>query len=357
MHYGLTEDDLALVHALQLHPRASWASLGPVLGSGPAVLARRWLRLRGQGLAWVTSYPAVTGPVPPVQVALVEVDCAPGRLDEVAARLDAEPAVMTSEHADRGRDLMLTVNAGTFAQMSSLLLDRLARVPGVVSTRAHLAAGTHLEGSRWRLDALDADQIDAVRALHAAEHGPGGPPADPFSPVFAPLARELGRDGRAGAAEIAARVGRPASTVRRQLGSLVRSGALVFRCEVAQLLTRWPVCVTWWMRLPTASVDGAVTRVRRDARVRLCLSLTGPANLLVTAWTASMPDLVGMQHQLETLLPDAQIVDTSVILRTRKRMGWLLHPDGRCTGEVIPLIPPAGRTSGSRTTAGGPTAR
>ncbi len=29
----------------------------------------------------------------------------------------------------------------------------------------------------------------------------------------------------------------------------------------------------------------------------------------------------------------------SVILRTRKRMGWLLHPDGRCTGQTVPLFP------------------
>ncbi|MBW0101258.1 Lrp/AsnC family transcriptional regulator [Pseudonocardia sp. KRD291] len=341
MQYGLTEDDLALVHALQLHPRAGWASLGPVLGCRPAALARRWLRLRSHGLAWVTSYPAVTGSAAPVQIALVEVDCAPGRLDEVAARLDAEPAVMTSEHADRGRDLVLTVNAGSFAQMSALLLDRIGQVPGVVSTRAHLSAGIHLEGSRWRLDALDAAQIDAVRALHAADRVPAGPRPDPFSATFAPLTRELSRDGRVGATEIARRIGRPSSTVRRQLAALLRSGALVFRCEVAQLLTRWPVCVTWWMRMPTASVEAAVLRLRQDARVRLCLSLTGPANLLVTAWAGSMADLVRMQHQLEALLPDAQIVDASVILRTRKRMGWLLHPDGRCTGEVVPLTAPA----------------
>ena len=335
MHGQLSEEDLALVHALQVHPRASWAALGPVLGAAPATLARRWQRLRESGLAWVTGYPAA-GRRTGMQVALIEVDCAPGRRDEVAAALDVEPTVMTIEHAARGRDLLLTVNARSFAEMSALVLDRLDRLPGIASTRAHLAAGLHVEGNRWRLDALDAGQIDAVRALHRTDAA-GGSRVDLYGPVYAPLARELGRDGRAGAAELAVRVGRPASTVRRQLAALVRSGTLVFRCEVAQLLTRWPVCVTWWIRLPTAAIEPAVERVRRDPRVRLCISLTGPSNFLVTAWTRSMTELVRMQNLLEREIPAAEIIDTSVILRTRKRMGWLLHPDGRCTGETVPL--------------------
>ncbi|MFP5068158.1 Lrp/AsnC family transcriptional regulator [Pseudonocardia nantongensis] len=337
MQTELSEDDFALVHALQLHPRASWSSLAPVLGAAPVTLARRWQRLRDAGIAWVTSYPVVRDDV--MQVALVEIDCAPGRLDDVVATLEAEPSVMTIEHAARGRDLLLTVNAPSFAELSGLVLDRLGRVPGVASTRTHLAAGVHLEGSRWRLDALDAGQAEAVRGLRRADDGAGAGPVDLLGPVYGPLVRELGADGRAGAAEVAARIGRPASTVRRQLATLLRSGMLVFRCEVAQLLTRWPICVTWWIRLPTDDVGAAVHRIRGDARVRLCLSLTGPANFLVTAWTHALPELVGMQSALEKALPAAEIVDTSVILRIRKRMGWLLHPDGRCTGETVPLFP------------------
>ncbi|TCK21482.1 Lrp/AsnC family transcriptional regulator [Pseudonocardia endophytica] len=333
----LSEDDMALVHALQVHPRASWSGLAPVLDAAPVTLARRWQRLRDAGYAWVTSYPVVGAES--MQVALVEVDCAPGRLDEVAAALDSEPSVMTIEHAARGRDLLLTVNARSFHALSALVLDHLGRVPGVASTRTHLAAGVHVEGSRWRLDALDGGQADAVRSLRQAD-SPRAPVAvDLFGDVYGPIVRELGADGRAGAAEVAARLGRPASTVRRQLSTLVRSEKLVFRCEVAQLLTRWPICVTWWIRLPTADVGDAVQRVRADQRVRLCLSLTGPANFLVTAWTHTLPELVALQSQLEHALPVAEIVDTSVILRTRKRMGWLLHPDGRSTGRTVPLFP------------------
>ncbi|MFP5020254.1 Lrp/AsnC family transcriptional regulator [Pseudonocardia phyllosphaerae] len=337
----LSEEDLALVHALQLHPRASWTGLAPVLGAAPVTLARRWERLRAAGYAWVTSYPVVRDGR--MQVALVEVDCAPGRLDAVSRALDREPSAMTIEHVARGRDLLLTVNARSFQELSALVLDRLGRVPGVASTRTHLAAGVHVEGSRWELDALEPAQAEAVRALRRTDEQTGDTArtVDLHGPVYGPIVRLLGADGRAGAAAIAAALDRPASTVRRRLADLLRSGQLVFRCEVAQLLTRWPVCVTWWIRMPTAAVPGAVRRIRRDPRVRLCLSLTGPANVLVTAWTQSLPELVAMQAVLERELPEAEIVDTSVVLRTRKRMGWLLHPDGRCTGTSVPLAPAA----------------
>jgi DNA-binding Lrp family transcriptional regulator len=111
---------------------------------------------------------------------------------------------------------------------------------------------------------------------------------------------------------------------------------------VAQLLTRWPVCVTWWCRVPGAEIDAVVAALRREPRVRLCLSLTGPANFLVTAWTSSLADLLQLQTWLETALAGGEVVDASVILRTRKRMGWLLHPDGRSTGEVVPLAAAGG---------------
>ncbi|GAA4987591.1 Lrp/AsnC family transcriptional regulator [Kineococcus glutinatus] len=337
MQHEFSEADLALVHALQLHPRAPWASLAPVLGSSAGALARRWERLSGAGLAWVTGYPLAALSAGAV-TALVELDCDARFLDAVCAALDATPAVVTVEHAARGRDLLLTVAAPSFPAVAALVLDELARLPGVTSLRTHVVSRVHVEGSTWRLDALDTAQRRAVRALAAG--APAGAPAgavDVTSAVFAPLAAELARDGRLRAVELAARTGRTASTLRRHLGVLLRSGALVLRCDVAQVLTRWPVCATWWCRVPGPQVDAVVAQVRREQRVRSCLSLTGPADLVVTAWTGSVADLARTHAWLERLLPAGGIADASVVLRTRKRMGRLLHPDGRATGEVVPL--------------------
>jgi hypothetical protein len=108
------------------------------------------------------------------------------------------------------------------------------------------------------------------------------------------------------------------------------------RCDVAQTLTRWPVTVMWWCRVSGADLDRVVRHVRSDARLRLCVLLTGPANFLVAASTASLHDLMRMRVWLESAVPVGGVVDVTVGLRTRKRIG-LLHPAGRCTGTVVPI--------------------
>ncbi|MFI5084537.1 MAG: AsnC family protein, partial [Actinomycetales bacterium] len=52
----LSEDDLALINALQIAPRMSWADAADVLGVHATSLAARWARLRKQGVAWVTGH-------------------------------------------------------------------------------------------------------------------------------------------------------------------------------------------------------------------------------------------------------------------------------------------------------------
>ncbi|GAA4475887.1 Lrp/AsnC family transcriptional regulator [Rhodococcus olei] len=336
MHDTLTEDDLALIHALQIRPRAAWSELAPILDTKPATLARRWDRISTSGLAWITAYPRHIVRSDTV-TALVEVDCSFDRLDEVCRRLAADARIATLEHAARGRDLILTVLTPSMDDLSALLLDELPRIGGLRSTRTHVASQIYSEGSRWRLDALAPSQISALGAIDPQSGAPGGQAAGTIPESGLPIAEALARDGRATAAEIGERIGRPASTVRRQLGTLMRSGSLVFRCEVAQLRTRWPIAATWWCRVPSAERDPLVTALRAEPRVRVCMALTGPTNFLVTMWTSSLTDLMRAQERIEALLAHGEIVDTSVILRTRKRMGWILHPDGRATGEVVPL--------------------
>jgi DNA-binding Lrp family transcriptional regulator len=336
VHEMLDEADFMLIHALQIRPRASWSDLAPILNSTPVTLARRWERISADGLAWVTAYPRFE--LPDSVAALVEVDCVQGRLDELWRQLAADPRIVTIEHAARGRDLILTVRAPTLDGLSVLLLDDLPGLPGLNSTRAHVAAQFHAEGSRWRLDVLEPSQIGALRAIEWPR-GPGAarqPSAMPSS--WQPIGEARARDGRASAAEIGESIGRPPSTVRRQLAGLLRSGSLVFRCDIAQLRTRWPIAATLWCRVPAAERPSLVAALRRDPRLRLCLSLTGPTNFLVTMWNTSLTDLMRTQEWIEGLLPTGEIVDTAVLLRTRKRIGWMLHPDGRTTGEVVPYV-------------------
>lgn len=340
MHSDLTEEDLALIHALQIWPRGSWSALAPILGASPMTLASRWNRLRDAGLAWVTAL-AVPGLLSGFSsVALVELDCVRESFDDVVTRLEQVEQVIAIEHAARGRDLLLTVDGRSFDGLADFLVDVVNRIPGVASMRSHLGVRVHIEGGQWRLDALDRSQREAITTLrhHALPERTDARPRPRPSPLLAGVEKELFYDGRASAAEIAARLGRPPSTVRRALTTLLASPDLAVRCEVAQWHTRWPISVTWWCRLPGNQLHEIVAQLRLDGSVRMCISLTGPSNFAVQAWVADMADLMATQTRIERILRPGEITDSSVTLRTRKRNGWLLQSDGRARGERIPLM-------------------
>ena len=81
----LDELDYLLVTALQREPRAEWRRIGGELGIDPSTAARRWARLTEAGLAWLSCYPAWLPPG--ALIAFIELDCAPGRVHEVALEL------------------------------------------------------------------------------------------------------------------------------------------------------------------------------------------------------------------------------------------------------------------------------
>lgn len=260
-------------------------------------LARRWERLRDGGAAWVTAYPHVPG-LYQVQAAYVEIRCASGQVRELIRELSTWPSVASIEEASREYSLVLTVFGLGLRDLSALLLDAIPSLPGVLNTRSHLASRLHVEGSSWRVGALDRRRVQALSQLPSIG---GGRLAklQPWEEPYAPLTVALGEDGRRSAADLARITGRPVSTVRRQLGHLLNADALTFRCEIAQGLTPSPIVVNWWCQVPVAHVSTCVDRLRANPTVRQMASLPGPANLLVTTWMRSIEESMRMQEHLE----------------------------------------------------------
>jgi DNA-binding Lrp family transcriptional regulator len=326
----LDEADLALIHALQVAPRVSWAQAGAVLGASPAVLAERWARMRAGGLAWVTAH--VNAAAPGLILGFVDVDCLPEARTDVVRELCRDPRAVTVEEAVRGRDLQVTVMVRDLPALTRFVLDDLPRVPGVRQTRWRLATGIHAEASRWRLRVLGPEQVRALTAIARRRRSTGATtaPRDPGD-----LIEALARDGRLSAAELARLTGRNAATVRRQLPRLLDSGLLTLRCEVAQAHSGSPVCCHWLGRIPVGEHARTVQALATMPELRLCVSTTGETNLMLTAWTRSLNDLLSLERLMAERLPWLSIIDSSVTLRAAKRMGWLLDEEGRCTGEVV----------------------
>lgn len=321
------ELDLQLLHGLQIAPRVSWAEAARILGSTPVTLMNRWERLRAEGLAWVVAHPSGGDDV---LTAFVDVDLEPGRHREAIAALVRDPCALSVEQSAHGRDLLLTVMARDLTSLSRYLLDDLPSVPGVQRQRTSLALQVHRQGRDWRLHSLDQRQREGFEAARRPTTPTSSLPRDPQ-----PVIDALVRDGRAGAAEIARATGRNQATVRRHLARVVASGVLSFRCEIGQDPTLWGLHCTWLARVPEEEKERTVAALATLPELRLCVSTSGPTNLLVSVWARSPADLMRLERLVGERMPWFALDESVVMLRTIKRFGWVVDDRGRATGQIV----------------------
>ncbi|MFI8932345.1 Lrp/AsnC family transcriptional regulator [Streptomyces sp. NPDC053474] len=323
------ELDLALVHALQLQPRAPWSLLGQTLGISPVTAARRWRRLADAGVAWVTAY-GLPSPVDSGCVAFLDVDCVPGRLWRIADTLAEEPHVLTVEHFAQGGDLFVTAAFTDLALLSRYSTDRLGGLPGVSSVRVRLATGFYTEGVRWRLDSLEPSQRNDLHGKH-----PGGyTQHSQVREADRALLIQLGIDGRRDQAELADATGLSPSTVRRRLDRMAACDTIRFRCEIAARDAGRPVLASYEAVVPPDRLDEIGPQLAKLPEVRLCAAVTGPRNLCFSLWLRTLADSQRMEAALTRTYPDLHIAQRRVSLRTIKRMGRILDTDGRAVRAV-----------------------
>ncbi|MGW6688057.1 Lrp/AsnC family transcriptional regulator [Streptomyces sp. NPDC054961] len=341
--FVLDDVDQALVHALQIAPRAEWTRIGSVLGLDAVTVARRWNRLTEAGAAWISCHPApVLAAAGQGLLAFVEVDCANGSLLDVARALAALPHVTAVEHVSGDGDLLVTVLAPDLVALTHWLTRGLGSMPGISATRTHLASTVYTEGSRWRLRALDRGQI---ARLAAGEPARGEVPVFPLTDLDHDLVAALSVDGRATYRALAESSGASPDTVRRRLGRLFAAGMLQTRCEVARPLSEWPVAVIYWGRVAAGALESVSRLVTGVREVRLCAGVTGRHNLLVVAWVKSLADAQRFEVRLNERAPGLEITDRAVALWLMKVSGHLLDERGYRIGAVPFDVRAAARTA------------
>jgi DNA-binding Lrp family transcriptional regulator len=326
----IDETDLALVHALQIAPRAPWDAVGKALGISSATAARRWQRLTMRGDAWITSYA-----VDPTQTcgALVEVYCDASRVHEAADAISADPHAMSVEVTAGGRDLLLAVRVRSIDMLSRYLL-RIQQVPGVRSMCSNVITESFSDAGRWRLDALDGAQ---QRTLRNWEESRSASPTE-FTPLDRRLAVMLSEDGRMSLSDLAERLGVSINTIRRRLARLTDGDALRFRCDVARPVSGYDIAATFWVEVPPLALVESARALASVPRTRVVVSVAGPQNLVVMAWLRSSADIPYFESELAHQAPKTRVVDRTVTLRVVKQMGRLLDDEGRAR-KVVPMDP------------------
>ena len=328
----LSEDDLALIQVLQTSPRLGWADAAKVLDVHATTLAARWERLTSSGAAWVTAH--LAGDPKQMLLAYVAVDCEMNRRDSVTAQLAAVPEIVTVEEAASNRDLMLTVITRSLEEFSDDVFTRLKAIEGLTKYQVALCTRLHSSGDDWRLNVLSRSQLATLRTL-GSPAGPESAPAARLPESHLDLLPFLARDGRATAADIARALGRHPATVQRQLNRVLASGILSFRCEIAQRYSSFPVTCQWFVNVPAGQHEAAAAQIRTISNVRLSASTTGPTNFVIIMWLHTLADVMTAELALQQKVPGIEIVESAVMLRTVKRVGWMLKEDTTASGAVV----------------------
>ncbi|QIM15303.1 Lrp/AsnC family transcriptional regulator [Leucobacter insecticola] len=324
----LDDEDLQLVHALQLAPRASWASLAPILGVHSTTLAARWSRLTSAGIAWVVAHP-VGSRLSPL-TAFIEVLCETTKRDEVVDALSEIPDVVSLDVSARNRDLLLTVSAASMAHFTEDILPAIAEVSGVEHLSTSFSTRMHTIADSWMIRALSPEQAKLVSQLNDR-----AVPGKAASRVNTDILRELSTDGRLSASEIARKLGMSEPTVRRQLRSAISQGFVSFRCELSQDVSGTPITAEWFATVPASEHLAFARHVAQIPGLRLCASTTGRTNFLLTFWLRSVSEVPHIEALLAGAIPTVEFRESAIALRIVKRLGWLLGEGGRATGRVI----------------------
>ena len=251
--------DRRILHGLHLNPRIGYARLGAVLGVSEQTVARRYLRMRSDGLVRVIG---VTKPGHGAVDWTVRLACRPGSTAAMAAALARRPDVRWVGIVAGGSELTLVVRGlaegatagGPAVRTSGDLLDRLPQARNVLSMSAYQTL--HRFTGRGEHDwiglnhPLTTEQRAEVLADRppAYEPGPTQPPG-PDEPTAAdqPLLDALLRDGRAGFAALAAQIGWSQRQVARRIGELTGTGALYFDVDVAITLLGFRSMSNLWL--------------------------------------------------------------------------------------------------------------
>ncbi|TLM83130.1 Lrp/AsnC family transcriptional regulator [Pseudarthrobacter sp. NamE5] len=330
----LSEEDLALIQVLQAYPRLGWSDAAKVLGVHATTLAARWERLRSSGAAWVTAH--LAGDPRQMLLAFVAVDSEMHLRESVTAQLAAVPEIVTVEEAASNRDLMLTVITRSLEEFSSKVGSRLKGIEGLTKYQSALCTRLHTSADEWRLNILSKSQLAALRTL--GQQGPDTRQAAAGARLpesHLDLLPFLAKDGRATAADIARELGRHPATVQRQLNRVLASGLLLFRCEIAQSYSSYPVTCQWFANVPAGRHEEAAAAIRTISNVRLSASTTGPTNFVIIMWLQSLADVMTAELALQQKVPGIDLVESVVMLRTVKRVGWMLNEDTTASGAVV----------------------
>ena len=323
------ETDLQLVNLLQIDPRISWSKAGEILQLSPTTVANRWNHLVEKGLAWICTHPNLEHRF----TAVVEVDCRTKSLASATKQMCAHPLITSVDEATGRRDILLTIMAPDMVTLTTLIIDWIGGIEGVYGTRSSLVTNVIVGAESWRANILTQRQVNQAIPQRTPDRTQAGLDAADLA-----LAQALARDGRASVASLSQELDMPTSTVHRRMRRLLANQNIIMRCDVAPELAGWQLECTWLTTVAFNYKNRVIELLKEQPSLRSCFWITGSNNLRVNFRVNHIGSMAALESSIASAIPGLAPDETVVHMRSHKSMGWLLKPDGSCTGQLVPPV-------------------
>jgi DNA-binding Lrp family transcriptional regulator len=311
--------DRGLIHALHVNGRAAFRDVAAVLDVSENTVARRYRKLRGQGLLRVVG--TVNGASLGYVAWTIRLRCTPDAAVQVARALADREDTSFVYLLSGGTEVSCSVQSRSEQDQDALLLHKLPRTSRVIAVSAHLLLRAFELPTGWTgLEWLSAEQTAQLTPE------PGGLSDEPvgLDEGDKALLHALNRDGRASYAELTAVTGWSESTVKRRMAALRRAGILRFELDLTLAAIGFPVEARLWINAQPAGIVQIAQTLARQPEVSFAALTTGPTNLLVALACRSTAELGRFLTERIAALEGINAIETAPIIRTVKRAGALL---------------------------------
>lgn len=333
--------DRAVLRALARDGRASWAAIGEAAGCSTSTAQRRLTRLVDDGVVRMIAATDVLAAGFGVS-AKVRFRSGAGRADALADALAARPevrfAATLTGSADCSAEVVLPRIADLTAFLSTLEVDgRPVETEALPIVRTFTAPFTVFPGDAVTRPTAETGTTNAPAPDPSSGQGVAPVHAD-ASPVERAVFGALVGDGRRSLAELARATGRTESATRRTLEDLVASGRMRIGPLVAPALLGRTTALEVWISVAPDQLSTAASRLAAHPDVHYAAAALGRFNLVGQAFLPDFASVYTFTTDVLGALPGVREVDTTVQLRTVKRMWsrivddrFVRDPDGRAT--------------------------
>ncbi|SEC45132.1 DNA-binding transcriptional regulator, Lrp family [Streptomyces sp. 3213] len=315
----LDETDSRIAAALLASPRASWRTVGRVLGISERTVVRRAAPLFHDRTLRAT---AVRNPLwfPDLIPLALRIKCRPSRISAIAATLARRADTVWVDVLGGGDEICTILFLDGPDARNSLLLRDLPATPAVQSWTSHLLLRVFPAAFDWSGGLLTEAELADLRAEHST---PAVRPG--LQPVDHALVAALIEDGRSSYADLARRTDTTPLTARRRLEALVDNQVLRLATEVdlGRLGIRTEALL--WITVAPGGLEETGRQLSRHPQVRFASATTGAANLLVAVAATDLDALYCFVSETIGALPHISTLEVTPILSGVKRTG-LVRP-------------------------------